>query len=201
MSGPAAILATIQIRRLCARPFRPHESIRRIRHAERGREQLRENPQLEVWDDHEFYVSALADNAATDSLKKPTALLDTNFPYEPAGKRKLQVDIFVFDKQLKSLRAYEVKRGNGEHDAGKKRQILRDTLCVQVLLKEYGRAHGYDASSVSSHVIGYYGHLSVPRPFGIKGEELDKHFSFSVYKEVELVNSHFKNRLHSILNA
>src|SRR5208282_3693784 len=40
MSGPAAILATIQIRRLCARPFTPYESFSRIRHAETGREQL-----------------------------------------------------------------------------------------------------------------------------------------------------------------
>jgi hypothetical protein len=40
MSGPTLIAATIQIRRLCARPFTPHESFSRIRHAETGREQL-----------------------------------------------------------------------------------------------------------------------------------------------------------------
>jgi hypothetical protein len=164
-------------------------------------ERLKENPQFEVWGDQVFSVSAMADGVASESLKTPITLLETNIPYETIGKRTLQVDIVAFDKQSKTLRAYEVNRGNGVHDAGKKRQILRDTLCVQVLLRKYGAARGYDALSVSSHVIGYYGLLSVPRPFGLKGTDLDQHFGFSVYAEVEKVNQLFKERLHSILNA
>jgi hypothetical protein len=128
-------------------------------------------------------------------------VLDTHIPYETNCKRTLQLDVIVFDKEAKTLRAYEIKRGNGAHDAGKKRQILRDTLCVQVLLKKYGLARGYDPSSVSSHVISYYGLLSVPRPFALKGSDLDQHFGFSVYAEVEKVNQLFKERLHQILNA
>jgi hypothetical protein len=164
-------------------------------------ERLRENPQLEVWGDHVFNVSAMADSVASESLRASATLLETNIPYETGGKRTLQVDIIVFDRRSKTLRAYEVKRGNGAHDAGKKRQILRDTLCVQVLLRNYGIARGYEASSVSSHVIGYYGLLSVPRPFALRGTDLDQHFGFSVYAEVEKVNQLFKERLHSILNA
>lgn len=148
-------------------------------------ERLSENPELEVWRDSLFSVSSMADNVASESLKRPSSLLETNIPYEPIGKRTLQVDVIVFDKGAKTLRAYEVKRGNGEHDAGKKRQILRDTLCIQVLLKKYGIARGYEPSSVSSHVIGYYGLLPVRPPFGLKGTDLDQHFGFSIYKEVE----------------
>ena len=116
-------------------------------------ERLKENAQLEVWSDPLFSVSAMADSVASESLRAPSTLLDTNIPYEPNGKRTLQVDIIVFDKQAKTLRAYEVKRGNGEHDAGKKRHILRDTLCIQVLLWKYGASRGDQASSVSSHVL------------------------------------------------
>jgi hypothetical protein len=164
-------------------------------------ERLKENPQLEIWNDQLFSVSAMADSVASESLRAPSTLLETNIPYEPNGKRTLQVDIIVFDKEAKTLRAYEVKRGNGEHDAGKKRQILRDILCIQVLLRKYGAFRGCEAMSISSHVISYYGLLSVPRPFALKGTDLDQHFGFSVYAEVEKVNQLFKERLHSILNA
>jgi hypothetical protein len=30
------------------------------------------------------------------------------------------------------------------HDSGKRRSMLRDTLCVQVLLKPYGKERGHD---------------------------------------------------------
>jgi hypothetical protein len=77
-------------------------------------ERLKENQQFEVWNDPVFSVSAMADSIASESLKVPSSLLETNIPYEPNGKRTLQVDILVFDKIAKTLRAYEVKRGNGE---------------------------------------------------------------------------------------
>lgn len=83
-------------------------------------ERLKENPQLEVWGDPLFSVSAIADNMASESLKASSTLLETNIPYETSGKRTLQVDIVVFDRRSKTLRAYVVKRGNGAHDAREK---------------------------------------------------------------------------------
>ena len=56
-----------------------------------------------------------------------------------------------------------------------------------------------DPASVSSHVIFYYGVMSVPRPFGIKGSELDEHFGFPIRDAVEAVNDRFRDRLFSIL--
>ena len=44
----------------------------------------------------------------------------------------------AFDEADQTIRAYEMKRGNGQFDAGKIRSIRRDLLCVQVLLKSYG---------------------------------------------------------------
>ncbi len=40
--------------------------------------------------------------------------------------------IFAFDSADQTIRAYEVKRGNGQFDAGKIRSIKRDLMCVQV---------------------------------------------------------------------
>jgi hypothetical protein len=45
----------------------------------------------------------------------------------------------AFDNADQTIRAYEVKRGNGKFDAGKIRSIKRDLMCVQVLLKSYGK--------------------------------------------------------------
>ena len=91
-----------------------------------------------------------------------------------------------------------MKRGFGAHDAGEA-IILRDALCLQLLLKSYGQSRGLDPVSVSSHVIFYYDNLSLPPPFGIKGSELDEHFGFPVRDAVETVNARFKDRLFSIL--
>ena len=120
--------------------------------------------------------------------------------YEP-GKRTLQVDALVYNRATGTLRAYEVKRGFGSHYFGKRRSILRDTLCLQVLLKSYGRARGLDVSEAGSHVIFYYGVRSIPAPLGITGVELDQHFGCPVREVVEEVNGVFKLSLFAILSG
>ena len=107
----------------------------------------------------------------------------------------------VFNQETRTLRAYEVKRGFGAHDAGKRRSILRDALCLQLLLKSYGQSKGLQPDSANSYVIFYYGVMSVPRPFALKGSELDEHFGFPVRGAVEAVNDLFKERLFSILSG
>jgi hypothetical protein len=46
--------------------------------------------------------------------------------------------MMAFDEADQTIRAYEVKRGAGQFDAGKIRSIKRDLMCIQVLLKSYG---------------------------------------------------------------
>jgi hypothetical protein len=88
--------------------------------------------------------------------------------------------VIVHDKEAHTLRAYEVKRGFGVHDAGKKRSILRDTLCQNMLLQSYGRQRGLIVSGSAAHVIFYYGNRSIPPPFSLTGTELDQHFNWSI---------------------
>ena len=132
------------------------------------------------------------------SIEHGTKLIGTDYPYS-AGERTLQVDVIVFDKNTGILRAYEVKRGFGLHDSGKRRSMLRDTLAVQVLLKSYGAQRGLDVKQAFSHIIFYYGQCSIPKPFSLTGPELDEHFGFPVYDAVEEVNKHYKARLFAIL--
>jgi hypothetical protein len=161
-------------------------------------EQLKTRKELTVWTDLEFQVPPNADHIASGALSNPASIIGNELSYG-VGPRTLQVDALVYHNEARSLRAYEVKRGFGAHDAGKRRSILRDALCLQLLLKSYGHSRSLDPASVSSHVVFYYGKLSVPRPFAIKGSELDQHFGFPVRDAVEAVNDRFKDRLFSIL--
>ena len=95
--------------------------------------------------------------------------------------------------------AYEIKRGNGRHDAGKTRQILRDLLCVQVLLKAYGIKKGFDVLSARSLIIFYYGECSIKKPFSLTKDELNEHFGFTVLEAVEAVNEYFRSKLFELL--
>ena len=109
--------------------------------------------------------------------------------------------MIVFNKTNNQIAAYEIKRGNGLHDSGKRRSILRDLLCVQTLLKSYGTQKGYDISCARSFIIFYYGQCSISKPFSITREELDEHFGHSIAKDVEDVNEYFRSRLFDLLTA
>ena len=96
-------------------------------------EQLRENNRLSVWSHQAFAISG-----AAEGLVHSSSLMDSlrsRLPYGEA-KRTVQVDILVYDNANSSLRSYEVKRGNGDHDAGKVRSIMRDLVCTHVLRKD-----------------------------------------------------------------
>ena len=121
-----------------------------------------------------------------------------DLPYDGTG-RKVQLDIVLFDKRIDSLRAYEVKRGNGQFDAGKKRSILTDLLCTQALLRSYGQKKGYKASIAEVRLISYYGVRALPDPLNIFGESLDDHFVFTVQQPVERVNEYFRERIYELL--
>jgi hypothetical protein len=161
-------------------------------------ERLCDNNRLSVWTDPTYAVSAAADAlyqsaSRADCLKAQLAYGEV--------KRTLQIDIVVFDTLLRSLRTYEVKRGNGEHDAGKIRSILRDLICTHVLLKSYGEARGHDVDHAEAKIIYYYGVRSIPAPLSLVREELDAHFEYPVVEAVEQVNSYFRDRLHELLEA
>jgi hypothetical protein len=161
-------------------------------------EALRLCPDFVVWNDPIFQVHSSVDHIVAGTISEPTKLIGTDFPYSD-GQRTLQVDAIVFDKKRGTLSAYEIKRGSGLHDSGKRRSMMRDTLCIQILLKSYGKTLGHDCKDAFSYIVFYYGKCSIPKPFSLTGAELDKHFGFPVYEAVEEVNRYFQSRLFSIL--
>lgn len=158
---------------------------------------LSQLPDLTVWKDPKFAVSSVADNmvsAETDMAK----FIGSGIAYGQSA-RTVQIDAIVYNKKTKSIRAYEIKRGNDHHDAGKNRSIIRDLACVQVLLQSYGEDRGLKIRSAMSHIVFYYGQGSISKPFSLKGNELDVHFGHSVVAEVETVNDYLRKKLVKLL--
>ncbi len=164
-------------------------------------EALRLNERYLVWEDPVFQVAAAVDHIVDGSMSQPLKLIGTDYPYSVDGVRTLQVDALVYDKEFHILRAYEIKRGYGLHDSGKRRSIIRDLLAVQVLLKSYGEHRNLEVSKAFSHIIFYYGKSSVPKPFSLSGKDLDEHFQMDIFSQIEEVNAYFQSRLFSILSG
>jgi hypothetical protein len=162
------------------------------------RESLRESNRHKVWQQDAFRVSRAAD--ALVGSQSEDACRQTTLPYGDSV-RTIQVDMIAFDDADQTIRAYEVKRGNGQFDAGKIRSIRRDLMCIQVLLKSYGELAKLKPIAAESRIIFYYGVRSIPRPWSLVREELDDHFGFPVVARIEEANDYFRNKLHALLEA
>jgi hypothetical protein len=159
---------------------------------------LQRSPHLTVWDEREFRISAAAERLADgDATATGSALR-----YVEAGHVRIQqVDLLVFDNSRGRLGAYECKRGFGYHDAGKKRSMLRDIRCIQMLLRSYGEWRNLEIRSAEAHIIFYYGQCSVGAPWALTRDDLDEHFGTPVTEIIEQVNDYFRKRLNDLLAA
>ena len=157
------------------------------------------NPDFDAWEDKAFPVSAAADSVASNFMAAPEQAVSSGLAFEATGSRTLQIDLVAYNKATKHLSIYEIKRGSGLHDAGKKRQILRDVICMELLAKSYGEARGYEVTSSRAHVIFSYGKCSIKAPYALTGEDLNEHFGYNLKGDVEAANELFKKRLFEIL--
>ena len=162
------------------------------------REGLRDSNRHRVWHEDRFRVSRAADALA--SSQTPDECSKSTLPYGE-GLRTLLVDMIAFDNVDRTIRAYEVKRGNGQFDAGKVRSIRRDLMCVQVLLKSYGDLASLQPAAAQARIIFYYGVRSLPPPWSLVKGDLDDHFGFPLVEKVEQANAYFRERLHALLAA
>lgn len=60
---------------------------------------------------------------------------------------------------------------------------------------------GFVVDSAEARIVFYYGRRSLPPPWSLVGEELDKHFQFEVRDAIERVNTYFRERLDVVLAA
>lgn len=161
-------------------------------------EALRQNPNYRVWAKVKFHIPAAADHAiSSQSLAQSLA---TTMPYS-SGERTLQIDLIAYNLERRHLGAYEIKRANGHHDAGKTRSLKRDVVAVQTVLHSYGQKHlNIVADRAISRAIFYYGKRSLPDPLALIGAQLDSHFDCPVRRYVETATCYFAARLDDFIN-
>jgi len=154
----------------------------------------------EVWAPRRFRIPDQADTIA--SLQASGAKMSQiECQYSGLG-RDVQIDMMACDREQRTLRAYEIKRGHGRHDAGKIRSMLRDLRCVEAVLTSFGAGIGKDVRLVEAHILFWYGQLSgIPRPWAISGNETDQHFGCSIWAFVEDATAVFRARLLTLIET
>lgn len=162
------------------------------------RESLKESNRHKVWHDDKFRISRAAD--ALVGAQSEEQCRHSELPYGDKV-RTIQVDMIAFDHADGVIRAYEVKRGNGQFDSGKIRSTKRDLLCLQLLLRSYGEVSGVKPSAGEAKIVFYYGLRSIPAPWSLTKSDLDHHFGFPVVERVEEANEYFRSKLHELLEA
>jgi len=162
-------------------------------------EGLKEKNHIRVWNEPEFWVSADAERMASPS--KVSDCLKNQLVYGEKHK-KTEIDIVVYDDTTKKISAFEVKRGNGDFDRGKKDSLLSALLATHMLLKSYcENAKNLEVSSYEVKIIFYYGVISLPKGLSLTRNDLDNYFGFPLVAAVESVNSYFQDKLFELLET
>jgi hypothetical protein len=160
-------------------------------------ERLLECSKFVVWTEAEY---KLPHSAALEYARRlpPEAYRGIQIAYGDED-RSIPVDVLVFNKETGALKSYNVKRGNGPFDGGKRRQLLEELIKTQITLKSYGELQGYSVKEAESYVIFYYGVCSAPACFSLIGEQLDDHFGFPVSGAIEALNGNFRSKLYKLI--
>lgn len=160
-------------------------------------ERLKDCDRFQVWTEDAFKL-APSSRAELQRGMPATAYREIALPYGEQ-EQAIPVDLIVHDSARRTIRSYNIKRGNGAYDAGKKRLILHELLRVQMHLAGYARSMGYAVDAAEARIVFYYGLRSIPEPFSLVGEDLDAHFQFPVQDAMEAVNDQFRDGLHALI--
>ncbi len=161
-------------------------------------ERLKDCSRFRVWRNDEFKLSHDS-LRALQTHQRVEKCLQIALEYGDR-ERAIPIDIIVYDQDSMTLRSYNMKRGNGSYDGGKRRTILAELLRTNMLLLDYGHKSGLAPHHAEARIIFYYGLLSIPKPLSLAGSDLDEHFDFPVMECMERVNAYFKSQLFDLLN-
>lgn len=154
-------------------------------------------PQLHVWQEPEFEISHAADHLAKEDNVE--TCLRTELPYGLNAIRRISRDLIVVNPETRKAGSYDVKRGVGAVDCGKRRQLICDTLGTQMLLKDYVRGHGYEVDRAEARVISVYGRTGLPADITIRGDQLNEHFGAEIEAPVREAAHMFRARIADLL--
>lgn len=163
------------------------------------------NPNYTAWQVPEFRISndAIGIAARVNNVKKNPDWLDIleqNLAYGVSAKT-VQIDLMAYNRETGFLCALEIKRGYSHHDAGKKKAILKDMLCVQMLLRSYGeRQDGLNIDRAEAKICNFYKDREFADQILLDKDELDDYFGAEILGPVEEVNHYFRQQIHEMLD-
>lgn len=151
-------------------------------------------------------------NVTIPLTKAATQLLDARNTDATLSKIKLSadseaagivnVDLVVVDPEARWAGAYEIKRGNGVTEHGKRRPILRKLRAVRLVLASFVEQLGYGPiETTTSAVIDYYGASGFDAQFTITRDQIDGHFEVPVVATVDAMTATVRDTLEAELPA
>jgi hypothetical protein len=164
------------------------------------RETLSGHEALVVLPSEGFPISAEADRLAAEQGVE--ACRTAHLTYDPdTAARTIDVDLIVVDTRIGSVTAYEIKRGFGPVDAGKRRQTLRDGFAVAAHLSDYAQRRGHPVLRSDFKVLSIYGRTGLPSEVTINGAQLDEHFAHGVSAPMWQSERYLRNCLRAMLDG
>lgn len=155
---------------------------------------------FEVWAESDFAIQPAADQAC--DLQQPRDYwTSVAVPYQPGAGRSIHLDMLVWNPAKRRLSAYQIKRGNGRHDAGKMRQVVRDLICAQIQLRSYGASRNLLVRTCSAHLISYYGREEQAGDWTLDRTQLDQHFGVPVLAQIEEINEYYRSKVEAVCAA
>ncbi len=127
-------------------------------------------------------------------------ILEQNLAYGDAAKT-VQIDLMAYNRETNFLCALEIKRGYSHHDAGKKKAILKDALCVHMLLRSYGEVvEKLKIDRAEAKICNFYKDREFADQIMLDKDELDDYFGVEILGPVEEVNHYFRQQIHEMLD-
>jgi len=162
------------------------------------------SPNYSAWQVPEFRISndAIQIAARVNNVKKDpdwVDILEQNLAYGNTAKT-VQIDVMAYNRDTKFLCAMEIKRGYSHHDAGKKKAILKDILCVHMLLRSYGeRIDDLPVDRAEAKICNFYKNREFADQVMLDKDELDDYFEAEILGPVEEVNHYYRRQIHVML--
>jgi hypothetical protein len=135
-----------------------------------------------------------------DAKNSEQALAKIKLSADSEAEGIVNVDLVVVDPDARWAGAYEIKRGNGATEHGKRRPIMRKLSAARLVLASYVRQAGYGTMEmVTSGVIDYYGASGFAPDFTLSRDQLDAHFGVPVVATVEAMTAALHEALQDAL--
>lgn len=152
---------------------------------------------LTVWRETRFPITAQADRLADAAGLE--SCLETSLPLTGPIVRTVRVDACVIDHRSSTITCLEAKRGNACLDAGKRRQTLRDILCIAMLSKAYAASRSFKVDTGCARVLAFHGRVSLPPVVSLTGSDLDTYFGAPVRDAVVAASDYYSRRIRAEL--